>query len=87
MGKLSSEHFDWYINDVHRGDIATGGNHAEQAQQDLHRKNNAAPLDLSEAQCVKDNAAPDSDQHDTPTLSRISSVAQDGLNASFIENM
>lgn len=87
MVKLASEHFDEYINDVYGGDIATGGTYAEQAKDGLYRKDNAAPLDLSEAQWAKDNAAPDSDPHNTPTLSRTTSGAQGGPNASSVENM
>lgn len=87
MVKLASDHFDECINDVHEGDLATWGTYAEQAQQGLYRKHNAAPLDLSQAQWAKDNAASDPGHHSTSTMSKNTSGSQGALNGSSGETM
>jgi hypothetical protein len=74
MVEVTSAHFDDYIDDA--AGNQEGGAYAFQAQKEGYRKDDANPLDLSEAQWVKDNATP-TKFNGSPALSRTTSSHQD----------
>jgi hypothetical protein len=74
MVEVTSAHFDDYIDDA--AEKPEGGVYAFKAQKEGYRKDDADPLDLSEAQWVKDNATPTKPKG-SPALSRATSSYQD----------
>lgn len=74
MVEVTSAHFDDYIDDT--AGNQEGGAYSFQAIKEGYRKDDAKPLDLSEAQWVKDNATPTKIKS-SPSLSRTASAQQD----------
>jgi hypothetical protein len=71
MVEMTSAHFDDYIDDT--AGNQEGGAYSFQAQKEGYRKDDANPLDLSEAKWAKDNTTPKGN----PALSRSTSSRQD----------
>jgi hypothetical protein len=79
MVEVTSAHFDDYIDET--AEKPEGGVFAFKAQKEGYRNDGATPLDLSEAQWVKDNATP-TKPAGSPSLSRATSSLQQDANPS-----